>query len=365
MKILVTGGAGFIGSNFVRWIFEREGKGQGHRVIVLDSLTYAGNLQNLAGLEGQFDFRFCRGDIRDAELVAKLLREEQADAIVNFAAESHVDRSILDPLAFVKTNVEGTQVLLHEALKAKTARFVQISTDEVYGSLGPTGRFTESSPINPSSTYSASKAGADFLALAAGHTHGLNVSVTRCSNNYGPFQFPEKLIPLFITNALNDKPLPLYGDGKNVRSWLHVDDHSKAIMLVLQKGRSGEVYNIGGAPESEKENVDVTKQILKILGKPETLITPVGDRLGHDRRYAVDYTKIATELGWQPAVDFKTGISATVSWYRQNTEWWQSIKSGEYQKFYDRYYGDRLRDAQSGQTKGGDAGRTQPPGDRL
>lgn len=347
MNILVTGGAGFIGSNFVRWIFERGGKAFGaHRVVVLDSLTYAGNLANLEGLEGRFDYRFVKGDIRDAERVGAVLSEEKIDAVINFAAESHVDRSILDPLAFVRTNVEGTQVLLNAALAAGIKRYIQISTDEVYGSLGPEGRFTEHSPIAPSSAYSASKAGADMLALATFTTHGLPVCVTRCSNNYGPYQFPEKLIPLFISNAMGDIPLPLYGDGKNVRSWLHVDDHSKAIMMVLLNGRPGEVYNIGGAPESEKENAEVTQAILKILDKPPTLIRRVEDRKGHDRRYAVDFSKIKAELGWEPEIDFVSGLKATVEWYKQNVAWWSAIKSGEYQKFYQRYYGERLQNSQ-------------------
>ena len=347
MNILVTGGAGFIGSNFVRWIFERGGRAFGsHRVVVLDSLTYAGNLANLEGLEGCFDYRFVKGDIRDAERVKAVLDDEKIDAVINFAAESHVDRSILDPLAFVRTNVEGTQVLLNAALAAGIKRYIQISTDEVYGSLGPEGRFTEHSPIAPSSAYSASKAGADMLALATFTTHGLPVCVTRCSNNYGPYQFPEKLIPLFISNAMGDIPLPLYGDGKNIRSWLHVDDHSKAIMMVLLNGRPGEVYNIGGAPESEKENAEVTQTILKILEKPPTLIRRVEDRKGHDRRYAVDFSKIKTELGWEPEIDFVSGLKSTVDWYKQNISWWSAIKSGEYQKFYQRYYGERLQNSQ-------------------
>ncbi len=342
MKLLVTGGAGFIGSNFVRWLFERDGVKFGkHRVVVLDSLTYAGNLANLDGCD-RYDYRFVRGDIRDAELVRKLLQEEQIDVVVNFAAESHVDRSIVDPLAFVRTNIEGTQVLLGAAREVGVKKFIQISTDEVYGSLGPEGRFTEQSPLEPSSPYSSSKTGADLLALAFFKTYGLPVCVTRCSNNYGPYQFPEKLIPLFVTNALRNEPLPLYGDGKNVRSWLHVDDHSHAIMLVIQKGIAGDVYNIGGAPESEKENVFVTNEILKILNKPPTLVKYVEDRLGHDRRYAVDYSKIKRELGWEPKVGFDAGIRATVQWYIDNEEWWQAIKSGVYREFYDRYYGERL-----------------------
>ncbi len=343
MRMLVTGGAGFIGSNFVRWIFEREGKSFGpQRIVVLDALTYAGNLANLEGLEGNYDYRFVRGDIRDHEFVTELMREERIDTIVNFAAESHVDRSILDPLAFVRTNVEGTQVLLNAGMECSVKRYLQISTDEVYGSLGPEGRFTETTPLDPSSAYSASKAAADLLVLAMNRTHGFPSMVTRCSNNYGPFQFPEKLIPLFVTNALADKPLPLYGDGKNVRSWLHVDDHSRAIMMVLSGGKPGEVYNIGGAPESEKENREVTATILKLLGKPDDLIRRVEDRKGHDRRYAVDYSKINRELGWTPAITFDAGIRDTVEWYVKHRTWWESVKTGEYQDFYERYYGNRL-----------------------
>jgi dTDP-glucose 4,6-dehydratase len=343
MKILVTGGAGFIGSNFVRWILEGAGKGKGiGSLVVLDALTYAGNLENLKGLEEVSTFRFIKGDIRDGVLLSELFRDEKFDAIVHFAAESHVDRSIIDPLSFVRTNVEGTQVLLHAAMEANIARFLHVSTDEVYGSLGPTGRFTETTPLDPSSAYSASKAASDFLVLAAYKTHGYHVNVTRCTNNYGPYQFPEKLIPLFITNALQDIPLPLYGDGKNVRSWLHVDDHSRALLLVLQDGKAGEVYNIGGAEESEKENVQVTESILSLLEKPEDLVRYVEDRKGHDRRYAVDYSKINHELGWKPEVSFQEGLEKTIEWYSNNTDWWQRVKSGEYQKFYEQYYSNRV-----------------------
>lgn len=344
MRLLVTGGAGFIGSNFVRWILEREGRDTGdHRVVVLDALTYAGNLENLAGL-GEPGFRFVRGDIRDYDLVLSLLREERIDALINFAAETHVDRSILDPLAFVRTNVEGTQVLLLAAKNAGLKRYLQISTDEVYGSLGPTGRFTETTPLDPSSAYSAAKAAADLLVLAAWKTHGLPALITRCSNNYGPYQFPEKVIPLFITNALADQPLPLYGDGKNVRSWIHVDDHSRAVWLVLERGRAGEVYNVGGSPDAERENREITALILGLLGKPETLIRHVEDRKGHDRRYAVDYGKIQGELGWEPRVPFATGLRDTVQWYLDNKRWWERVKSGEYQRFYEAYYSRRLGD---------------------
>ncbi len=343
MRILVTGGAGFIGSNFVRWLHERGGSEyKAERVIVLDSLTYAGNLANLDGLDAHSSFRFVKGDIRDADLVQSLLKEERIDAVINFAAESHVDRSILDPLSFVRTNIEGTQVLLNVSQELEIPRFLQVSTDEVYGSLGPTGAFVEETPIDPSSAYSASKAAADMLVLAAWKTHGYAVSVTRCTNNYGPFQFPEKLIPLFITNAMADQPLPLYGDGKNVRSWLHVDDHSDAIMKVLTKGTAGEVYNIGGGEESEKQNVEVTQAILTILDKPSDLVKHVEDRLGHDRRYAVDYSKINKELGWAPSVPFEVGLQETVTWYLENQSWWQAIKSGEYMKFYEKNYAGKL-----------------------
>jgi dTDP-glucose 4,6-dehydratase len=347
MRLLVTGAAGFIGSNFVRWLLLGEGKKtyRSEHITVLDSLTYAGNLENLAGLEETGAFDFVRGDIRDDSLVRSLLAERAFDAVVNFAAESHVDRSILDALQFVRTNVEGTQVLLDCAREAKVKRYLQISTDEVYGSLGPTGRFTEETPLDPSSAYSASKAGADLLVIAAYRTHGMNVTITRCSNNYGPYQFPEKLIPLFITNALNNEPLPLYGDGKNVRSWIHVDDHSRAIRLILEKGRPGQVYNIGGAPESEKENAEVTSLILKLLDKPSTLIRFVEDRKGHDRRYAVDYSKLEKELGWRPEIDFETGLKRTIAWYEENRDWWMKVRSGEYQTFFDRYYKERLHNA--------------------
>lgn len=338
MKLLVTGGAGFIGSNFVHFSLTQNK----YELVVLDALTYAGNLENLKDLSKRSDFKFIKGDIRDAKLIEKILKEESIDAVIHFAAESHVDRSILDPLSFVRTNVEGTQVLLDESRKYGLNKFVHISTDEVYGSLGPEGRFLETTPLDPSSAYSASKASSDMLALASFRTHGFPVCVTRCTNNYGPYQFPEKLVPLFISNALEDKPLPLYGDGKNVRSWLYVDDHSRAILKVLEAGRAGEVYNIGGAPESELENIAVTEVILTSLGKPKDLLRYVEDRKGHDRRYAVDFTKIKNELGWEPQVNFKDGIQKTINWYIENRDWWERVKSGEYQAFYDRYYADKL-----------------------
>lgn len=342
-RLLVTGGAGFIGSNFTRWILDNEPLVE--RLIVLDLLTYAGNLENIADLRTDKRFHFERGDIADTKLVSEILKREGINCVINFAAESHVDRSILDPLSFVRTNVEGTQTLLNTAMDCGISRYIQISTDEVYGSLGPEGRFTESTPLDPSSAYSASKAGADLLVLAAHRTHKFPAMVTRCSNNYGPYQFPEKLIPLFITNALNDQPLPLYGDGMNVRSWLHVDDHSRAIALVMKGGKPGEVYNIGGAPEAERTNVNVTDAVLKILEKPKSLIKPVEDRKGHDRRYAVDYSKIKRELGWEPSVTFNEGLARTVQWYRDNQQWWSKVKSGEYQRFYELYYSDRLNNA--------------------
>lgn len=351
MRMLVTGAAGFIGSNFVRFMLDAAQQSKEPVFIVaFDALTYAGNLANLHGLENNPNYAFVRGDIRNADEVTAAIRANNVDTIVNFAAESHVDRSILDPLAFVRTNVEGTQVLLGVAKAEKIGRYLQISTDEVYGSLGPTGRFSEQSPIQPSSAYSASKAGSDLLVLAAFHTYGLPAMVTRCSNNYGPYQFPEKLIPLFVTNAIQGKKLPLYGDGKQIRSWLHVDDHSRAIVAVLKNGKSGEVYNIGGAPESEKENCDVTDEILSILELPSTLIQHVEDRLGHDRRYAVDFSKIKRELGWEPQVHFSDGLKATVKWYVENQAWWQAVKSGEYQRFYEVYYGGRLRQEGSAAT---------------
>ena len=343
MRLLVTGAAGFIGSNFTRWVLEHEPLVE--RLVVLDLLTYAGNLENLADLKANQKFSFERGDIRDTELVTKLIKSERLTHILNFAAESHVDRSIVDPLSFVRTNVEGTQTLLNTARDCGVEKYVQISTDEVYGSLGPEGRFMETTPLDPSSAYSASKAAADLLVIAAHRTHKFPAIVTRCSNNYGPYQFPEKLIPLFITNALHDQPLPLYGDGMNVRSWLHVDDHSRAIALVMKGGKPGEIYNIGGAPESERTNINVTESVLQILDKPKTLIKPVEDRKGHDRRYAVDYSKIKRELGWEPTVRFNDGLAATVKWYVENKEWWQKIKTGEYQKFYELYYADRLKKA--------------------
>ena len=318
-RILVTGGCGFIGSNFVRHILSNYPDAQ---VVNLDALTYAGSLENLRDVEHDPRYRFIKGDICDP--VAAGAAMEGADAVVHFAAESHVDRSIEDPSVFVKTNVVGTQVLLHAALKvAKPGIFVHISTDEVYGSLGPEGYFTEKTPLSPNSPYSASKAGSDLLALAYGHTYGLPVVVTRCSNNYGPYQFPEKLIPLFINNALKDMPVPLYGDGLNVRDWLHVLDHCRAVDLVMRGGRPGEVYNIGG--NSERKNIEITRIILKDLGKGEELISYVPDRLGHDRRYAIDSAKLQGELGWKPAFGFEEGIRDTIAWYKEHQGWCAAV----------------------------------------
>jgi len=334
MKLLVTGGAGFIGSNFILYLLEQDGDIE---IVNLDDLTYAGNLANLKAVEESPRYRFVKGDIADAALVGELMADG-IDAVVNFAAESHVDRSIIDPDAFIRTNILGTHVLLDAARKNDISRFVQISTDEVYGSLGPTGYFTEETPLDPTSPYSASKTSADLLALACFKTFGLPVMVTRCSNNYGPYQFPEKLIPLFITNALEDKPLPLYGDGKNVRDWLHARDHAAAIEAVLKTGVPGEVYNIGG--NNERTNLEITEAILSALDKPKDLIRFVTDRPGHDRRYAIDSSKIQRELGWEPSYTFDRAMEETVAWYIENRWWWEEIKSGRYQEYYTNLYGD-------------------------
>lgn len=337
MKILITGGAGFIGSNFVRHMVK---KYPNYSFINLDALTYAGNLENLTEIENASNYHFVKGDITDRELVYSLFEKNGIDAVINFAAESHVDRSITDPDNFVKTNIQGTQVLLDAAKKYKVQKYIQISTDEVYGTLGETGYFTEETPLAPNSPYSASKAGADLLVRAYHETFRLPVNITRCSNNYGPYHFPEKLIPLMIINALQDKDLPVYGDGLNVRDWLHVEDHCNAIDLVLHKGKPGEVYNVGG--NNERTNIEIVKTILKHLDKPESLIKFVADRPGHDRRYAIDATKIKRDLGWEPKYTFETGIKQTIDWYLQNREWWQRIISGAYQEYYAKQYGSRL-----------------------
>lgn len=342
MRLLVTGGAGFIGSNFLAHIVERH---PDLRVLNLDALTYAGNLENTQGLEGRPNYRFFRGDVADrAQVEAAFAFFEEAfggpvEAVVHFAAESHVDRSIEDPSAFLRTNVIGTQVLLDVSRRRGVTRFVHVSTDEVYGSLGPAGAFTEASPIAPNSPYAASKAASDLVARSYFKTYGFPVVITRCSNNYGPYQFPEKLIPLMMANALEDKPLPVYGDGLNVRDWIHVTDHCRAIDLVLGRGIPGEVYNIGG--HAEKTNLDVVRTILHALGKPESLITFVPDRPGHDRRYAMDTSRIERDLGWRPELSFEQGIGETVRWYLANREWTDRVRSGAYRDYYRKMYEDR------------------------
>lgn len=336
MKLLVTGGAGFIGSNFIIYMMK---KYPNYQIINLDALTYAGNLENLQSVQSNPNYTFVKGDISDSSLVEELV-SQGIDVIVNFAAESHVDRSILEPQIFVKTNVLGTQVLLDAAKKYSVGKFVQVSTDEVYGSLGGTGLFKETTALAPNSPYSASKAGGDLLVRAYHETFGMNVNITRCSNNYGPYQFPEKLIPLMISNALNDKQLPVYGDGLNIRDWLYVEDHCSAIDLVLHDGVSGEVYNIGG--NNERTNIQIVKTILEHLEKPESMIAFVEDRPGHDRRYGIDATKITSELGWKPKFHFESGIEATIEWYLNNKNWWQRIQSGAYQEFYQKQYASRL-----------------------
>lgn len=334
-KLLITGGAGFIGSNFIKYILD---KYESVEIINFDALTYAGNLENLSDIQDEPRYTFVRGDIRDRELVYKTVADG-VNYIINFAAESHVDRSIEGPEIFVLTNVLGTLVLLDAARKYGIKKFLQVSTDEVYGSLGPTGYFTEETPLAPNSPYSASKTGADLLVRAYHETFGLPVNITRCSNNYGQYQFPEKLIPLIIGNALEDKSLPVYGDGLNIRDWLHVKDHCRAIDSVLHHGKDGEVYNIGG--NNEKANIEIVKLILKELGKPESLITYVRDRLGHDRRYAIDSTKIQRELGWTPEYTFESGIKETIDWYLSNRDWMDKVRSGAYMDYYEKMYEGR------------------------
>lgn len=339
MKILVTGGAGFIGANFIHYMIDQYPE---DKIICLDKLTYAGNLETLEPVMKRENFKFVKGDIADRNFIYKLYEEEKPDVVINFAAESHVDRSITDPDVFLQTNVIGTGVLLDACRKYGIERFHQVSTDEVYGDLPldrPDLLFTEETPIHTSSPYSASKASADILVLAYHRTYKLPVTISRCSNNYGPYQFPEKLIPLIIANALNDKPLPVYGKGENVRDWLYVIDHCQAIDLIVRKGTVGEVYNIGG--HNEKTNLEVVKTILAELGKSEELITFVKDRPGHDRRYAIDPTKINKELGWEPTTLFDEGIKMTIRWYLDNRSWWENIISGEYQKYYEKMYGNR------------------------
>jgi len=334
-RVLVTGAAGFIGANFVRRALAAQ---PDWHIVAYDALTYAGNLENLAGLAESGRFEFVHGDICDAAAV-RAACAAPLWALVNFAAESHVDRSIHGGAEFVRTNGLGTQVLLDAARQSGVDRYLQVSTDEVYGSLGPTGKFTETSPLAPNSPYSASKAGADLLVRAYHETHGLPALITRCSNNYGPYQFPEKVIPLFITNLLENQPVPLYGDGLNVRDWIHVWDHCDALRLVLERGTPGEVYNIGG--DNELTNLTLTHTILRELGKDQSFIRPVKDRPAHDRRYAVDFTKLTTALGWRPQVPFASGIRETVRWYRENEAWWRAIKSGAYRQYYEKQYGQR------------------------
>jgi dTDP-glucose 4,6-dehydratase len=336
MTILVTGGAGFIGSNFILHMLK---KYPDYKLVNLDKLTYAGNLENLKKVEASSRYSFVQGDICDTEVVVAVLKDHNVETVVNFAAESHVDRSIMGASEFVRTNVYGTAVLMEAAKKHKLRKYVQISTDEVYGSLGPEGKFTETTHLHPNSPYAASKASADLLALAYHHTFSLPVVVTRCSNNYGPYQFPEKLIPLMVINAMGGKPLPVYGDGRNVRDWIHVEDHCSAIDMLLHEGREGEVYNIGG--NSEMANIDIVKLLLKHLHKPESLITFVKDRPGHDQRYAIDATKIQREFGWKPTHDFERGLADTISWYQANQEWWKRIISAEYQEYYEKMYKGR------------------------
>ena len=339
MTILVTGGAGFIGSNF---IFHMLKKYPDYRIVCLDKLTYAGNLSTLSSVLEEPNFRFVKLDICDREGVFRLFEEERPDIVVNFAAESHVDRSIEDPGIFLQTNILGTATLMDACRKFGIRRFHQVSTDEVYGDLPltrPDLFFTEATPLHTSSPYSASKASADLLVLAYHRTYSLPVTISRCSNNYGPYQFPEKLIPLTIVNALHEKPLPVYGTGENVRDWLYVEDHCKAIDLILHKGREGEVYNVGG--HNERKNIDIVRLICKALGKSESLITYVADRKGHDLRYAIDPTKIHTELGWLPETKFEDGIQKTIQWYLNNKSWWQEIVSGEYRNYYQRMYEER------------------------
>ncbi|EST12659.1 dTDP-glucose 4,6-dehydratase [Sporolactobacillus laevolacticus] len=334
MKLLVTGGAGFIGSNFVHHMIKFHPE---DTVVNYDLLTYAGNLENLKDVENHPNYHFVRGNICNRELIEYVIDQFDIDTVVNFAAESHVDRSITEPDIFVKSNVLGTQTLLDVAKSKKINKYLQISTDEVYGTLGPDGYFTETTPLAPNSPYSASKASADLMVRAYYETFGMNVNITRCSNNYGPYHFPEKLIPLVVTNALEGKELPVYGDGKNIRDWLYVEDHCAAIDLVLHKGKPGEIYNVGG--HNEKCNIDIVELIVDTLGKSRDLIKHVSDRLGHDRRYAIDPTKIETELGWKPQYNFDSGIKETIQWYLDHEDWWRKIKSGEYMDYYKKQYG--------------------------
>lgn len=339
MTIIVTGGAGFIGGNFIHYMIAEHPE---YRIVCLDKLTYAGNISTLASVNGRSNFRFIKADICDRDAVCRVFEEEHPDIVVNFAAESHVDRSIENPSIFLETNIMGTAVLMDACRKFGIVRYHQVSTDEVYGDL-PLDRpdlfFTETTPIHTSSPYSSSKASADLLVLAYHRTYGLPVTISRCSNNYGPYHFPEKLIPLMIINALDDKPLPVYGKGDNVRDWLYVEDHCRAIDLIIHNGRVGEVYNVGG--HNEMRNIDIVKLILKHLGKPESLIAYVADRKGHDLRYAIDPTKIHNELGWLPETKFADGLAKTIDWYLANKSWWEPIVTGEYRQYYEKMYSNR------------------------
>ena len=334
-NILVTGGAGFIGSNFINHVLNKR---DDYFIVNLDKLTYAGNLENLKPSEESNNYKFVRGDITNAQLVRYIFERYKIKFVINFAAETHVDRSILGSEVFFRTNVIGTNVLVEISKQFNVEKFIQVSTDEVYGSLGKEGKFTETTPLSPNSPYSSSKASADMMALSFHHTYGLPVCVTRCSNNYGPYQFPEKLIPLMIANALHDKKLPVYGDGLNVRDWIYVIDHNKAVEAVLEKGKPGEVYNIGA--DSEMTNIEIVKLILNHLNKSEDLIEYVKDRPGHDRRYAINSSKIESQLGWRPSFSFGSALSATIDWYLENKNWWERIISGEYQDYYKQQYGN-------------------------
>ncbi len=340
MNVLVTGGCGFIGSNLVKYLRKQRPQ---WKLVNVDKLTYAGNLENLTDLEGDKQHVFVKADVNNRDHMEHIMRQHGIEAVMHLAAESHVDRSILGPEAFTITNVLGTQVLLDASRAIGIKRFLMVSTDEVYGSLGPTGAFTEESPLQPSSPYSASKTAADLFALAYAHTFGMDVVVTRCSNNYGRYQFPEKLIPLMVVNCIHDKPLPVYGDGAQIRDWLHVEDHCSALLLALERGKKGNVYNIGGG--AERKNIDIVKGILKRTGKPESLIKYVQDRPGHDRRYAIDPTKTKRELGWAPAHTFEQGLDDTVKWYLENRTWWERVTSGAYRQYFDTQYKQRLSNA--------------------
>lgn len=336
MKVVITGGAGFIGSNLTYYLTSERPDWQ---IVILDALTYAGNLETIEPLLGKV--RFFKIDIVDRQAVLELFAKEKFDLVFHLAAESHVDRSILSGEPFVRTNVLGTQNLLDASRANNVKRFVHVSTDEVYGALGPTGRFVENTPLDPTSPYAASKAASDLMALAVYKTFGFNLVVTRCTNNYGPYHFPEKFIPLFITNALEDKPLPLYGDGNQIRSWLHVKDHARALLVVAENGKAGEIYNIGGMEEAELPNKLVAEMICEAVKRPYSLIKYVEDRLAHDRRYAIDYSKIYHELGWKPEIPFEVGLKETVEWYLNNKSWWKRVRSGAYLEFYEKNYKNR------------------------